>query len=245
MKKRLLLHYRADCNTNDIWRAAIQSGWSTDRIHDVVSEATLTGADHIRYYGNTLHASRIAYQLPIRFVPLDLTVLTNTSLTKRKVDLFRFSELPRHRGISLFIKPAEQKWFPARVYSPNEPITGGEEGNTGSLPDDCIYIQEPVVFINEMRCFCLDGKILTASYYRVGKEYCPVGIDDVDRPEEIDEMVAQLAPHYPRGVVLDFGYTDKGEWAFLEPNEAWASGIYGCDPTKCLEVIEASQEEKS
>jgi len=243
MKKRLILHFRADCNTNDIWRAAIQSGWSTDRVHDYNVAAACEGADVVRYYGNTLHASRIADQLPVRFLPLDLNVLAETPLTKRKVELFRFGELLNHRSVSLFIKPAQEKWFPARVYGPNEAITGGEDGATGSLPNDLIYVQSPVNFINEMRCFCLDGKIHTASYYRVSGQYHCSNLDE-ERPKVIDEMVAELAPHYPRGVVLDFGYTDDGEWSFLEPNEAFACGVYSADYTKCLDVIEASQESK-
>jgi hypothetical protein len=243
MKKRLLLHYRADCNTNDIWRAAIQSGWSTDRIHDRIPEVALTGVDRVRYYGNTLHASRIADQLPFRFFSLDLTVLANTPLTKRAVHLCKLSELDGVRVGKCFIKPAQEKWFPARVYGVDEAITGGEEGKTGSLPDDLIYVQSVVHFINEVRCFCLDGKVHTASYYRVSGQYHCSNLDE-ERPKVIDDMVAELAPHYPRGVVLDFGYTDKGEFSFIEPNEAFACGVYSADYTKCLDVIEASQGDR-
>lgn len=244
MKKRLLLHFRADCNTNDIWKAAIQNGWSTERVHDHNVRAACEGADYVRYYGNTLHADRIKGDLPVRFLPIDLTVLVKTSLTKRHTVLCSFSEIGRVRDEwgykPLFIKPAQEKWFPAKVYQPNE--MPAPEG--GTLPSDWVYIQEPVDMINEVRCFCLDGKILTASYYRIGHEYCPLGTDEVDRPKVLDEMVAELAPHYPRGVVLDFAYTSRAEWTYLEPNEAFASGIYGCDSARCLEVIEASQVEK-
>lgn len=242
MKKRLLLHFRADCNTNDIWKAAITNGWSTDRVHDHDAGARAKGEGLVRYYGNTLHGSRIESQLPFTFLPLDLKVLAETPLTKRLIYLMKLSERGTFRG-DCFIKPAQEKWFPARVYKADESITSGEEGNTGSVPDDLIYVQSPVNMINEVRCFVLDGKIHTASYYRISGEYHPINFDE-GRPDVIDEMVAQLAPSYPRGVVLDFAYTDKREWCFLEPNEAWAAGIYACDPTRCLEVIEASQVNK-
>lgn len=241
--KRLLLHYRADVNTNDIWKAAITNGWSTDRVHDYRVADACKGADKVRYYGNTLHGTRIADQLPFDFLPLDLTVLAKTPLTKRTVVLTTFDilnepdQLTIMRSVPCFIKPAQEKWFPARVYQPGE--MPAPEG--GTLPSDLIYLQSPLDMVNEVRCFCLDGKILTASYYRVGHEYCPLGIDDVDRPKALDEMVAELAPLYPRGVVLDFAYTSDRGWLYLEPNEAWASGLYGCDPARCLEVIEASQ----
>lgn len=240
MKPLLLLHFRADVNTNDIWRAAIQSGWSTDRIHDHDAGERAKDRDVVRYYGNTLHASRIEDQLPFRFLPLDLTILTKTPFSKRRISLIRLDAFTMVHEPT-FIKPAQEKWFPARVYQPGEmPAPDG-----GTLPSDLIYIQDPVTFINEVRCFVLDGKVQTASYYRVSKEYCPVGIDETGWTQEIDDMAAQLAPSYPRGVVLDFGYTDRGEWSFIEPNEAWASGIYGCDPVKCLDVIAASQVDKA
>jgi hypothetical protein len=45
----------------------------------------------------------------------------------------------------------------------------------------------------------------------------------------------------PEGVVMDFGRLASGEWALVEFNEAWASGIYYCDPDRALDVIVASQ----
>jgi hypothetical protein len=241
MKPLLLLHHRADCNTNDIWRAAIQAGWSTERVDMAGRVIIPEGTPKVRYYGNTLHMEMIERFLPIRCLPLDLTVLASTPLTKRRVRLMRAEELGHLTEVA-FIKPAQNKWFPAKVYEAGDSPKRSQGG--AGLPSDLIYVQEPVDMINEIRCFCLDGKIHTASYYRIGHEYCPLGIDEVDRPKVLDDMVAELAPYYPRGVVLDFAYTRYHEWVFLEPNEAWASGIYGCDPVKCLEVIEASQEEK-
>lgn len=241
MKNHLLLHMRADCNTNDIWRAAIRAGWSTERV-DLSGRINIpSDTTKVRYYGNTLHASMIEDKVPLRFLPLDLTILAKTSLTKRQIRLMRADELEDITEPT-FIKPAQNKWFPAKVYEPGE-FPKRSQGGAG-LSSDMIYVQDPVDMINEVRCFCLDGKILTASYYRIGHEYCPLSIDDVDRPKILDEMVTELAPYYPRGVVLDFAYARK-QWVFLEPNEAFASGLYGCDPEKCLEVIEASQEDKT
>lgn len=242
-KPLLLLHIRADVNTNDIWKAAISTGWATERV-DMAGRVTIPpGTPKVRYYGNTLHAEMLGARLPVTFLPLDLTVLAQTKLTKREVRLMRAEELDsalsEFAWTARFIKPAQNKWFPAKVYAAGESPKRSQGG--AGLPSDFIYVQEPVDMINEVRCFCLDGRIHTASYYRLGHEYCPLGIDDVDRPEVLDQMVAELAPLYPRGVVLDFAYTDKHEWAFLEPNEAWSSGLYGCNPERCLEVIEASQ----
>lgn len=242
MKPLLLLHHRADCNTNDIWRAAIRAGWSTERV-DMSGRIDIPpGTPKVRYYGNTLHAAMIEDKLPLRFLHLDLTVLAKTPLTKRRVQLMRAEELGDLTEPS-FIKPAQNKWFPAKIYEVGDSPKRSQGG--AGLASDWIYVQEPVDMINEVRCFCLDGKIHTASYYRIGHEYCPLGIDEVDRPKVLDDMVAELAPFYPRGVVLDFAYTSRAEWTYLEPNEAFASGLYGASPEKCLEVIEASQEDKA
>lgn len=237
-KPLLLLHTCADCNTNDIWRAAINTGWTTERV-DMTGRVNIpSNTPKVRYYGNTLHMEMIANQLPIKCIPLDLNVLARTPLAKRQITLMRAEELNESTE-DRFIKPAQNKWFPAKVYKAGESPKRSQGG--AGLPSDFIYVQEPVDMINEVRCFCLNGSVHTASYYRIGHEYCPLGIDEVDRPEIIDQMVAILAADFPAGVVLDFAYTSNHEWCFLEPNEAWSSGLYGCNPSKCLEVIEASQ----
>lgn len=215
----------------------MRAGWTAYRVHDFIQPDEIGGAERLRYYGNTLHASRITDKIPLKFLPIDLTVLAKTCHTHRRVELVEMGKLIHSE--QRFIKPAQEKWFPAKVYEVGE----FPPENCGGLMTDLIYAQTPVKMVNELRCFCLDGKVHTASYYRIGQEYCPLGIDEVDRPAVIDEMVAALAPSYPRGVVLDFAYLDRGDWCFIEPNEAWASGLYGCDPTKCLDVIEASQED--
>lgn len=241
MKKHLILPIRSDCNTTDIWRAAIRNNWSTCRA-DMSGRVDLPKvSEKIRYYGDILHGRIISEKTSIKFHPIDLNVLAQTNLTKRKIEIIKAENL-NVIDKDTFIKPAQEKWFTAKVYHPNEWPNRLQGGAT--LGSDLIYVQEPIDMINEVRCFCLDGKILTASYYRIGHEYCPVGIDDVDRPQILDEMVGELAPLYPRGVVLDFAYTSKKEWCFIEPNEAWASGLYGCNPEKCIDVIEASQYEK-
>ncbi len=41
----------------------------------------------------------------------------------------------------------------------------------------------------------------------------------------------------PIGLVIDFWQLENGDWALIEFNEAWCSGLYWCDPNKCLDVI--------
>ena len=38
--------------------------------------------------------------------------------------------------------------------------------------------------------------------------------------------------------VVDIGLIKDNGWAVIESNQAWASGIYGCDPYGVLTVIQ-------
>jgi hypothetical protein len=41
----------------------------------------------------------------------------------------------------------------------------------------------------------------------------------------------------PPAVVLDVGLIAGRGWAVVEPNAAWGSGVYGCDPAAVLPVL--------
>lgn len=239
MKKLLLLHYNADCNTNDIWKAAIQSGWATERVHDDNIPERSINFDYVRYYGNTLQAERCKDKFPFKFYPLN-AVLHKCDFIGREIRLAKFSELYMPFTEVVFVKPVYQKYFTAKIYNRGETIDAAQ------LPNDDIYIQRPVEIIDEIRCFCLDGEILTSSYYKKDKEYNPENTDSIVKNIGLHHMVKGLNKQgfLPKAVVLDFGLTPDRGWIFIEPNEAWASGLYGCDPRKCLEVIENSQYRK-
>jgi hypothetical protein len=42
--------------------------------------------------------------------------------------------------------------------------------------------------------------------------------------------------------VIDVGRIPGKGWAIIEINQAWASGIYGCDPGRVLDVLEMASE---
>jgi hypothetical protein len=44
----------------------------------------------------------------------------------------------------------------------------------------------------------------------------------------------------PKAFVLDVGIIKGKGWAVVEPNECWGSGVYGCTPTKVLDVLLAA-----
>ncbi len=241
MNKLLILHNRPDDNSNVIWRVAIQNGWKTFR--HIASDDLLSvceGYDCVRYYGNTLHAEFLPGK-PFRFhvIPPDFIQQVyelNPDYVGRIITSTKLLNIEQPLKTDAFIKPAYQKYFEARVYKTGETVQ-----NEATNPQDWCYIQGVINPINEIRCFVVDGQILTASTYRKNKEFdcefIPVP------PVEVVAMAADICNKLNMrfGVVLDFALLDTGKWVFLEINESWASGIYDNDPAKCLECIAKSQ----
>lgn len=248
MKPLLILPSRHRSDDADIWRAAVRQGWETFRANSDLSEVVLIGRPRIRYYGNTLHAMQIGSQLPITFPPIPLTALTLlTDITKRSVHLTTFADISATRSMPRFIKPVGEKWFRAGVYGAEERLP------EGPLPSDPVYVQDVVDFVHEVRCFVLHSAILTASLYRyerIAWDMCGLApdelnfderIEDTEIPRLVREIRSRFGDNLPKGIVADFGRLPSGEWALIEFNEAWASGVYHCRPELCLEVIVASQ----
>ena len=246
-KPLLLLHNRHTPDDSDIWRVAVRRGWNTARVTERTVKAAMEGHEYIRYYGNTMHSKMIEDQLPIRFIPIDYSSLARIeSYTRRKIEYTTFGKLIQPIQRDLFIKPARDKWFEAKVYKAGDTI-GGVPWST-----DEIYVSDVMGFVNEVRCFVLNGIIQTAALYRIdGVPYGETELspEDCNMDETIkDTPCCQWATEIcamgdlPPGAVIDFGQLADGTWAVIEFNEAWASGLYYCDPEKCFDVILASQQ---
>lgn len=178
--------------------------------------------------------------MPIRFAEIDIKNLVNLPIeyTKRKIELLKARDVVRPLTQAAFYKCPGIKWIESRVYDVGQSFE--------CKPDDWIYKQEPIELTREVRCFVLDGEIVTASYYRnTNKEFEPH--EFINIPQDLRDLARNVfnAAKWPHGVVFDFGILEKTrEWLFIEANEAWASGLYDCDPDKCFDVICASQESK-
>lgn len=244
----MLLHNRHTPDDADIWRVAIRRGWATVRTNEYYVERDMEGYDFIRYYGNTLHGAMIEQYLPFRFSPINPIYLASLSeFTKRRIELKSFAQIIQPIEQDAFLKPAREKWFEAKIWHRGETITGGAQGN-----DEC-YVSDIIPFLDEVRCFVLDGEVMTSSLYRINT----VSYQEVEVPEAsnfdsrlhetpIREYVREIYEkvELPRGTVIDFGRTVNNDWSLIEFNEAWACGLYYCDPEKCFDVIVASQEDK-
>lgn len=243
----ILLHNRHTPDDSDIWRVAIRRGWRTVRTNQHYIERDMEGYDHIRYYGNTLHAAQIEDKLPFKFSAIDYRILSELpEYTKRKISYIRYEALGQPIKQDSFIKPARDKWFEAKIYKEGDLISGSPD------KDDYIYVSEIVKYLDEVRCFVLDGEVLSSSLYRINTQVWDLtGLppDEINFDNKIDETpirqyVKEICSKVklPRGVVIDFGRLANGEWNLIEFNEAWASGLYYCDPDKCFDVIINSVE---
>lgn len=256
MKNLLLMDERVASPDNaDIWRTAIRRGWTVERTNPFKIKEHIGDHKFVRYYGNTLHAKMIEGLLPLKLSPIDYSILPSLQeYTKRFISFVSFKRLIQPIEHTLFIKPARDKWFEAKVYHPGNTISGSP------MDGDEIYISEVVKFINEVRCFVVDGEVLTSSLYRINTEVWDrvtedpekINFDgrikDTDIPRMVKEIHSKYKNQLPRGVVMDFGTIESScrpaadEYSLVEFNEAWSCGLYYTNYDKAFDCIIASQE---
>jgi hypothetical protein len=177
-----------------------------------------------------------------------LTTLPEPYLQRRVM----FMTLAKARQLPgpIFLKPAEDKSFPARVYDEPE----SELPPPAALPPETLVLtSEPVVWETEYRCFIREQHIASMSVYMRFGELA----QDMDgnwlsneREQEkvarfVEAILADDAVDLPNAVVVDVGRIAGRGWAVIEANPAWASGIYGCTPDSVLPVLHAACPTKS
>lgn len=158
---------------------------------------------------------------------------------KRKVEFMTLGEAKKLQETK-FIKPADDKVFEAKVYAPGELVTHEIVSNdTPTLVSDVVH------FDLEYRCFVKDYAKTWSNYichehladpkfwYMVPmeEEYLPNNIVD----NALDDSRAIGLVTVPS--VVDVGRIPGKGWAIIETNQAWASGLYGCNPLTALKVM--------
>jgi hypothetical protein len=221
--------------------AALAAGWDTVRLTSWRVPTGLSRRDPV-LYGEPLFADVVAGALGIALFQATFDWLP--SLPQRYLQrLVTSTSLATARQYAhpAFIKPADDKCFPAQVYA-----------NGAELPDDAVLppetpvlISTPVNWTVEYRCFVADGQVHTCSpYWRNG---LLAQAEDGAWPAPPAERDAALAFAHtrladpqvavPPAFVLDVGIITGRGWAVVEANSAWGAGIYGCDPSQVLRVL--------
>ena len=135
-----------------------------------------------------------------------------------------------------FIKPPNDRSFPARVYTGAELPDGYDE-------DSPVLAAEVARWEAEFRCFVLDRRPRTLSVYLRGGElqrergFAATGAELAEAEELVRAVCADRRVDLPRAAVLDVGVIAGRGWAVVEQNAAWGAGLYGCDPAAVLEVL--------
>jgi hypothetical protein len=147
----------------------------------------------------------------------------------------------RQLSAQAFVKPVDEKTFPARVYA-----IGSEIDPTRELAADSpVLIAEPVTLTLEVRTFVLERQVAALSaYVRNGdiarSEEGGWPLTDQERAGAMTFLATLLSDPevaLPAAVVVDVGLIPDHGWVVVEANACWAAGICGCDPREVLPVI--------
>ncbi|HEY1068681.1 MAG TPA: ATP-grasp domain-containing protein [Pirellulales bacterium] len=233
----LVLTPRFTPDSQALWRAGVELGWNVERLAGWrVSEALRRTPNLVLYLEGLLGPS-IAEQLGIRLEkpPVDWLPRLPEEYRRRWVTLSTLGEA-RSLVEPAFIKPPNEKSFPARVYR-------GSELPTDYDDETPVLVAEVVHWTKEFRCFVLERGLATFSVYLRDGELQQVNgfAHTSDEATEVQEFVGRLLDDprvdLPPAAVVDVGVIRDRGWAVIEQNAAWASGVYGCDPRRVLEVL--------
>jgi hypothetical protein len=218
------------------------SGWRLDE------ELTKSGVKGVPY-GSQTFCEVIAQQMNwnLKANSFDWLAKIHPWYLKRKVDFMTLGEAKKITERK-FIKPADDKCFDAKVYEPGT-------FKPHELIDDSypVLVSDPVEFDLEYRTFVDGKKVKTWSNYICfehladPKYWNMVPLEEERFPHDLVNDLLHDLDYHDLGVttvpsVIDVGRIKGKGWAIIETNQAWASGLYGCDPMQALKVMEQSCE---
>ncbi|EYF00947.1 ATP-grasp domain-containing protein [Chondromyces apiculatus] len=237
----LVLSHRYSSDSNALFTAALKAGWDVERLHTFQCPEGLAAREPV-LYGETLLADAIAGELGIALLEPDAAWLPDLPARHRlrEVRLTTLAEaLTLHERV--FVKPTDEKCFPARVYADGAAI----DPDPVLPPDLPVLVSEPVVFEVEFRFFVRGREALTLSPYIRGGELArdAAGDWEADTAEveaasaALRALLADPEVALPPAVVVDVGRMAGRGWGVVEANPAWASGLCGSDPARVLPVL--------
>lgn len=223
--------------------AAKELGWevySTENSWRLPEELIVSGKHGVPY-GSQLFCETIAQQMDwtLHQNSFDWLARLPKEYTKRQVDFMTLGEAKQLKDTK-FIKPADDKVFPAKIYSPGE-LNPPE---VVSL-DTPTLVSEVVHFDLEYRMCATPSRVYTWSNYIFHENVAdPRYWSVIDANERMpDEFVQDLlydlldTDIVTVPSVIDVGRIPGKGLAVVETNPIWASGVYGCDPMRMLKVM--------
>jgi hypothetical protein len=233
----LILTPRFTQDAQALWRAACRIGWQVERLASWRVPVEVQVAEEPVLYLEGLLGPHLAMQFGLKLLEPAVDWLPRLPEEYRKRDVtlstLKDARLLKSRA---FIKPPNDKSFPARVYLGTELPTEYED-------DTPVLISDVVSWVKEFRCFVLDRRLMAISIYLRNGELqreCGFAAADAELAEAermVERVLADERVDLPRAAVIDVGVIAERGWAVVEQNAAWGSGIYGCDPAQVLEVL--------
>jgi hypothetical protein len=215
-------------------------GW---RLDERTADSKVKGVP----YGSQTFCEVIAQQMgwTLKQNSFDWLAKVPHQYVKRQIDFMTLGEAEKLTERK-FIKPADDKCFDAKVYEPGE--FHPNEIIERTYP---VLVSDPVQFDIEYRCFVdRNGRVTTWSNYLFygsinEPQYCHMINEDHIHPtvmvhDLLTHTLASALPTVPS--VIDVGLIHGKGMAIIETNQAWASGLYGCDPVSALSVMEQACE---
>jgi hypothetical protein len=238
----LVLSHRFSPDSNTLFAAALGAGWDVERLHGFRCPEGLAARRPV-FYGETLLADAIADELGVLLVEPSADWLPRLPRAHRGREV-RLTTLGEALEIveRVFLKPTDEKWFPARVYARGADLDP-DPALSRALP---VLVSEPVVFEVEYRAFVVERRVAALSPYIRGGEIArgPDGGWEADADEVaaaracLAAVLGDPSVELPPAVVVDVGRMRGRGWGVVEANAAWASGLCGCDPAAVLAVLE-------
>ena len=238
----LILTPRYTEDSQALWRAAIRLGWGVKRLSGWRVPPELLSVTEPVLYLEALFGPTLAEQFGLKLLepPEDWLPRLPEKYRKRQVSIMSLRSA-HQLSKPAFIKPPNDKSFPAKVYTG----TDLPEGYDGDSP---VLVADIVSWEKEFRCFVLDREPqATSIYLRSNQLQRQNGFvaskDELQGAERfIQTILSDSTVALPRATVIDVGVISNSGWAVVELNSAWGSGIYGCDPEKVLEVLRYSAD---
>jgi hypothetical protein len=234
----LILTPRFTEDAQALWRAAGRLGWDVRRLTSWRVDEDMRAVPDPVLYLEALFGPTLAEQFGLRLLEpaVDWLPCLPEEYRKRWVYLTMLGQA-RTLAESAFVKPPNDKSFPARVYQ-------GAELPREYDDDTPVLVAEVVVWEKEFRCFVLDRQPRTLSIYLRGgqlqreQDFAHSETEEAEARGFIETVLADPRIGLPRAAVLDVGVIAGRGWAVIEQNAAWGSGIYGCDPEQVLQVLQ-------
>lgn len=237
----LVLSHRYSPDSNALFSAAIAADWDVERLHSFRCPEGLAAREPV-FYGETILADAIADDLGITLLEPTSDWLPRLPQRHRLRDV-RLTTLAEALSIQerVFIKPTDEKCFPARVYADGAAL----DPDPVLPPDLPVLVSEPVVFEVEFRFFVREREVVAFSPYIRGGKLArnSAGEWETDRAEveaasaSIQAVLEDADVELPPAVVVDVGRMAGRGWGVVEANPAWASGLCGSDPANVLSVL--------